>query len=137
MKHLLLLLVTLAITTTGHAGTEIAMITASKHFDTKHDYNENNPGGYVVHRKYIVGAYKNSYSTPTIFAGRVASATRGRVRLSLAYGLSYGYGWSNGYADPADGGARLLPFILPTLSVGSVNFHIVGNAAAISFTIKR
>lgn len=119
---------------------EVGYIAKSKHFTTTVKRNETNPGLYIMHKKYIGGAYKNSYFTTTSFAGCVSSwrYMKGLVRFSIGYGLAYGYGWNHGVVSPKQGGAKVTPFVLPTIAIKQkdtyTNLHIFDNAVALSFS---
>lgn len=141
MKTRIILLLLSVLSTQVYAS-EVGFIVGSRHFDTKEDYNEFNPGVYVIEEGIIKGIYKNSYDDPTIFVGwALGYETESKVRIYLGYGIMYGYGWDNGLASSDKGGRKLLPFILPTMSVKKgkdlyFNMHIVGNAMAWSFSKK-
>ena len=61
---------------------------ASKHINAS-GYNEVNPGIGLEHDKYIAGIYKNSFSKPSVYAGRTFSFNQ---YTGVKYGVVTGYG---------------------------------------------
>lgn len=142
MKKILTLALILASSAPTFANNTVGYIYKSNHGNTNKNYNEKNPGIYVISDKFIAGTYKNSYNDQAFFVGSVSDidVVRGYVRFSLWYGGVYGYGWNSGMVSASDGGAKLLPMIVPTVSFGYggyyVNTHIVGNAIAVSTSFE-
>lgn len=121
---------------------ELGFFLKSKHF-VEGDFNETNPGIYVIKDDIFLGVVKNSYSDTTYLVGYNLSLYKvGPIELSYLYGLVYGYGWNDGYSDADIDGVRLLPYILPTVSISvmgiKINTHHVGNGLAwsVSYLIK-
>lgn len=85
--------------------------TSSKHFDSSsYDWNEVNPGlGYVSNKGLTFGAYKNSNSDTSVYAGW-------DTRLAHTKYVDFGavVGAVSGYKQGA-----LLPFLHPYISVAT------------------
>lgn len=79
----------------------------SYHFDRSKDFNEQNPGlGYMSEGGLLGGMYRNSYSKPSVYAGKQFSTPiNGLLSAGLTVGGVTGY--------PA---APVLPMVVPELS---------------------
>lgn len=118
------------------ADTEVGVFLASQHYDGQ-EYNETNPGLYVIHNRLTAGTFQNSYYDQAYMLGYTVRANE---YFSLGYGLVYGYGWNGGYADADRYGVKLLPYIMPTLSYTvdnfKVNLHYIGIATGLSISYE-
>ena len=122
IKYILLFLISFSAN-----AAELGVMVASKHIGGGH-YNETNPGLYVKSSGYMAGTYLNSYSDQAYMVGKVAQWNH----FSITYGLVKGYAWDGGFIK----GNNVLPFVLPSAHFGPVNIHLLGNAVAVSFSIK-
>lgn len=122
-------------TAPAHANTEVGLFFASKHPEDK-EYNESNPGIYLIHNSYTVGVFKNSYYNTTYIVGLTSDPMDiGPTKATIGYGLIHGYGWDGGYADADKYGVKTLAYILPTLSYGRLNIHYIGSGVAFSVKV--
>ena len=133
-----LLVATILTAPKAQASTEVGVLFKSNHFSAK-PYNEDNLGIYAIHSGYLIGVFENSHYDTTYLLG-LAQPVYGPI--SISYGLVYGYGWDGGYADADTDRARVLPYILPAISISfgdaKLNTHYIGKGLAwsISYDFK-
>ena len=135
---LVLFVATVLTSPQARADTEVGVILKSHHFSGE-NHNEVNPGIFIIHNNFVIGGFKNSHSNTSVLLGMKSDFYKaGPIQLSLLCGIIYGYGWNNGYADADVYGKRLLPYMLPTLSIKisdtKINTHYMGAGFAWSIS---
>jgi hypothetical protein len=83
----LVLLCALAPAMAGEEGLTVGVHTWSAH-EPRGEYSNDNPGAYVRHGGWQVGAYRNSLRRPTVY---VAAEVFGLGQVSVAVGAATGY----------------------------------------------
>jgi hypothetical protein len=147
MKKLALIIILSLFAGVAHSA-EIGVLVGSQHFkrkDNGDDYNEANPGIYGIYKHAFAGVFKNSYDDTTFIAGYYAEYRFNPfVKVSIGAGASYGYGWDVEKNVPDDasqfGGKRVLPYVLPSISIGyggvNINTHLLVDAFAWSVSYE-
>lgn len=82
------------------------------HFDRTREYNEVNPGGYALCDDYVAGAYLNSESKLSVYAGKTFKNVVGPVDVTV--GAVAGYSRS-----------PVLPLVVPSVKLGSARLSLL------------